>query len=40
MYWKKIFKEKMFRKVQKYARDRNLSISTLVRIAVENYIEK
>lgn len=30
----------MFRKVQKYARDRNLSISTLVRIAVENYIEK
>lgn len=38
MFWKKIFGEVMFAKVQKYAKDRNFTISTLVRLAVEKYI--
>jgi hypothetical protein len=29
----------MFEKVQKYAKDRNFTISTLVRLAVEQYIK-
>ena len=40
MYWRKVFGDAMFEKVQKYAKDRNLSISTLVRLAVEKYIER
>ena len=40
MFWKKVFGEVMYEKVQKYAKDRNLTISALVRVAVESYIEK
>lgn len=40
MFWKKIFGDIMFEKVQKYAKERKLTISTLVRIAVEQYIER
>ena len=38
-FWHKMFGDVMFEKVQKYAKDRNLSISTLVRIAVEQYMK-
>lgn len=40
MFWKKVFGEVMYEKVQKYAKDRNLTISALVRVAVESYIER
>ena len=39
MFWRKVFGDVMFEKVQKYAKDRNLTISTLVRLAVEQYIK-
>lgn len=35
MFWRKVFGDTMFEKVQKYAKDRNFTISTLVRLAVE-----
>ena len=40
MYWKKIFGELMFLRVKKYADDKNISISALVKIAVDKYIER
>lgn len=39
MFWRKVFGDVMFEKVQKYAKDRNFTISTLVRLAVEQYIK-
>ena len=39
MFWRKVFGDIMFEKVQKYAKDRNFTISTLVRLAVEQYIK-
>lgn len=39
MFWRKVFGDVMFEKVQKYANDRNFTISTLVRLAVEQYIK-
>ena len=40
MFWEKVFGEVMYEKVYKYAKDRKLTISALVRVAVESYIEK
>ena len=40
LYWKKIFGELMFLRVKKYADDKNISISALVKIAVDKYIER
>ena len=39
MFWRKVFGDVMFEKIQKYAKDRNFTISTLVRLAVEQYIK-
>jgi hypothetical protein len=39
MFWRKVFGDTMFEKVQKYAKDRNFTISTLVRLAVEKYMK-
>ena len=39
MFWRKVFGDTMFEKVQKYAKDRNFTISTLVRLAEEQYIK-
>ena len=39
MFWRKVFGDVMFEKVQKSAKDRNFTISTLVRLAVETYIK-
>lgn len=39
MFWRKVFGDIMFEKVQKYAKGRNFTISTLVRLAVERYIK-
>ena len=38
-FWQRIFGDVMFEKVQKYAKDRKFTISTLVRLAVEQYIK-
>lgn len=38
MFWRKVFGDIMFEKVQKYANERKFTISTLVRLAVEKYI--
>ena len=39
MFCRKVFGDIMFEKVQKYAKERNFTISTLVRLAVEQYIK-
>ena len=39
MFWRKVFGDTLFEKVQKYAKDRNFTISTLVRLAVEKYMK-
>lgn len=40
MFWRKVFGEVMYEKVYKYAKNRKLTISALVRVAVESYIER
>lgn len=39
MYWKKVFGDELYKKVIAFIGNRKLSISTLVRLAVENYIK-
>lgn len=39
MFWRKVFGDTMFEKVHKYAKDRNFTISTLVKLAVEQYMK-
>lgn len=40
MFWKKVFGEKIYEQVKSYAKERNFTISTLVRIAVSQYIKE
>ncbi len=40
MYWRKTLGDELYEKVVKFIGSRKLSISTLVRIAVEEYINR
>lgn len=40
MYWKKIFGDALFTKVKKHLKGKKMSISSLVRISVEEYIKR
>ncbi len=40
MYWKKVFGEELYNQVVQYIGNRKLSISTLVRLAVEKFIKE
>ena len=39
MYWKKVFGEKMYQEIVEFIGDRKMSVSALVRLAVEEYME-
>lgn len=40
MFWEKVFGKVMLDRIQKYIEPRKMSISALVRIAVEKYLDE
>ncbi len=40
MYWEKVFGEGVLTRIENYIRDRKMSITALVRLAVEEYLDK